>query len=205
MSKVYGYVRVSTQDQADTGHSLNAQRTAIQTHAAMRGWTLNHIHTDRGVSTRKHRPALQRALTGMRRGDTLIATRLDRICRSTAEFCAHAEAASKGHWTLILLDQPDLDMTRPTGRAMMQMLAVFAEFEREMIRARTREGLEAAAAAGRFAVVPDEVRVLVCELADRGLSERRIADHLSDRTSFRPPRGGERWSHGTIRRILTRP
>lgn len=196
------YIRVSTAEQVRDGHSLSSQRIELERHAAARGWTINAFHVDEGISSGKRRPALDEAMADMRRGDQLLAVRVDRVCRSTAEFCRHIERAQTGGWSMVLLDQSGIDMTTPNGRLLARTLASFAEFERDMVRQRTREGLQGAAAAGKIALVPDVVRQRIVELTDEhGLSMRKVAAQLQD-DGLVPPNGGERWSHATVQRVL---
>jgi DNA invertase Pin-like site-specific DNA recombinase len=196
------YIRVSTAEQARDGHSLAAQQAELERHAMARGWTIDEFYVDEGVSSGKRRPELERAMKDCKRGDRLLVTRLDRVCRSTAEYCRHAEKAKNQRWDLVMLDQPDLDMSTAGGRAMAQMLAVFAEFERSMIRQRTREGLKAAGAAGKINLVPDDVRERIAHMSDvMRMSEYRIADALTE-SGVPTPNGGERWARSTVQRVL---
>lgn len=199
------YLRVSTAEQVRDGHSLHQQNAELQRYAMARGWTIDRTYTDEGVSSGKRRPQLEQAMGDMCAGDRLLVTRLDRICRSTAEYCGHAERAERGRWDIVLLDQPHLDMSTPGGRLMARTLASFAEFERDMIRQRTREGMRGAAAAGRIKLVPDDVRERILQLADDGgLSMRKIAAQL-DEDGLPTPNGGAGWSHTTVQRVLAAP
>jgi DNA invertase Pin-like site-specific DNA recombinase len=199
------YLRVSTAEQVRDGHSLGQQQAELQRYAMARGWTIDRTYTDQGVSSGKRRPELDQAIADMRAGDTLIVTRLDRICRSTVEYCGHAEQAERGRWDIVLLDQPHLDMSTPGGRLMARTLASFAEFERDMIRQRTREGMRGAAAAGRIALVPDDVRQRIVEMADDdGLSQRKIAEQLTA-AGVPTPNGAATWARTTVQRVLAAP
>lgn len=196
------YIRVSTAEQARDGHSLTQQQAALERHAMSRGWTIDKVYADQGVSSGKRRPELDQAMSDMRRGDQLLALRLDRVCRSTAEFCRHIERATAGGWSMILLDQLGMDMTTPAGKLMARTLASFAEFERDMVRQRTREGLQGAALAGRINLVDDQVRERIAYLAcEQHLSQRKIAAQL-DADGFVPPNGGAAWSRATVQRVL---
>ena len=85
MKKVAGYVRVSTQEQADEGYSISEQQDRLKKYCDAQGWTLVHVYTDPGYSGAKlDRPALQQLLTDIPSGafDTVLVFKLDRLSRS---------------------------------------------------------------------------------------------------------------------------
>ena len=136
-SMLMGYARVSTDDQ-DFATQVEALRTA----GAAR------IFTERASGGRWDRPELHRALDHLRAGDALIVWKLDRLSRSLKELLHiidRVESAGAGFRSLT----EAVDTTSPAGRVMVQIVGAFAEFERAMVRERTRAGLAAAAAAGR--------------------------------------------------------
>lgn len=128
-----GYARVSTDDQ-----NLSLQVHALHTAQC------DVIFEDIGVSGAKaSRPGLSRALRRARPGDVIVVWRLDRLGRSLhhlINLIADLRARGVGFVSL----QEQIDTTNPTGRFYLHMLAALAEFERELIRERTRAGLEAA-------------------------------------------------------------
>lgn len=114
---VYGYVRVSTQEQADSGAGLESQRRAIIAECERNGWTLAEIIEDAGMSAKSmNRPGLQRALSDLNAGrvHVLMAAKLDRLSRSTRDVCALGDMAQHYGWDLSLLDAR-IDTTTPTG------------------------------------------------------------------------------------------
>ncbi|MEL6921280.1 MAG: recombinase family protein [Pseudomonadota bacterium] len=132
-----GYARVSTDDQA-TAAQLDALRAA----------GCERVFEERASGGRWDRPELHRMLDQLRHGDVLIVWKLDRLSRSLKDLLTIMEkidAAGAGFRSLT----EAIDTTTPAGRMMMQMVGVFAEFEREMIRERTRAGLERARKKGR--------------------------------------------------------
>lgn len=140
---VYGYTRVSTAEQGESGLGLEAQEAAIlavysdakiQREVASGGRTAN-------------RPVLQGLRTSLRRGDTLVVAKLDRLTRSLGDWGRLVEEAQHRGWNLVVLDA-QFDLSTPTGEAMAGMLAVFAQLERRMISQRTKEGLAAKRARG---------------------------------------------------------
>jgi DNA invertase Pin-like site-specific DNA recombinase len=198
----YGYARVSTDQQATTGYGLDAQQAAIRQRCDQSHWTLDDIYVDSGVSSSKRRPQLEQAMAALERGDRLVVAKLDRLCRSTVEFYETVERARREGWELVML-QPNVDMSDPIGKFTAGILAQVAEFERELIRQRTREGLRAAAARGNFDVVDDSLRALIGTWRDEGASYRLIAATLTD-MGVPTARGGARWSPSTIQSVLAR-
>ncbi len=140
MSKV-GYGRVSTLDQ-----HARAQLDAL-TEA---GCDPDLIFIDNGVSGMKaHRPELDKCLAKLRSGDTLVITRLDRLGRSVQNLIELVNRLGKMGVDLLVTTQ-GLDTTTPGGKLMFHVIAAIAEFERDLISERTREGLKAAKARGKL-------------------------------------------------------
>jgi DNA invertase Pin-like site-specific DNA recombinase len=136
-----GYARVSTDAQ-----DLTAQREALQT----LGVSPERIYVDHGLSgTTRERPGLRQALAACRAGDQLVVTKLDRLARSLPDARAIADELTHRHVKLNLggsVHDPD----DPVGRLLFNVLAMVAEFEADLIRARTREGMKVAKAKGRL-------------------------------------------------------
>lgn len=133
----FGYARVSTDDQA-TAAQLDALRQA----------DCGRVFEERASGGRWDRPELHRMLDQLREGDTVVVWKLDRLSRSLKDLLSIMEkidVAGAGFRSLT----EAIDTTTPAGRMMMQMVGVFAEFEREMIRERTKAGLERARKKGR--------------------------------------------------------
>jgi DNA invertase Pin-like site-specific DNA recombinase len=132
-----GYARVSTEDQ-DTTAQVNALTAA----------GVGRVFTERASGGRWDRPELHRLLDQVRAGDVVVVWKLDRLSRSLKDLLhvmERLDAAGAGFRSLT----EAIDTTVPAGRMMMQMLGAFAEFERALVRERTRAGLAAAAAQGR--------------------------------------------------------
>jgi DNA invertase Pin-like site-specific DNA recombinase len=199
---VVAYLRVSTDEQVQSGLGLDAQRTAVEQEADRRGWSVTW-EADEGVSGKlRNRPALDRALARLRAGEAqaLVVAKMDRLGRSVIQASDVLETARRQKWDLIVLDL-GMDLTTPHGKAMAQMLAVFAELEREMISARTKAALGAAKARGtrlgRPRQVDPDVLARIVMLRANGWSHRRIAAAL-DAAGVPTVRGGARWNPGSI-------
>jgi len=200
-----GYVRVSTHEQADTGASLDAQRSALTAEADRRGWQLQLVADEARSAKTMNRPALQDALARLDAGeaDYLLAVRLDRVSRSVADFAGLLDRAHRRGWGVVLLS-PNIDTADPAGRFTANVLASAAQYERELIGVRTREGMAQRKAEGvrlgRPVELPDKVyrRVLAEHAAGRSMSA--IAAVLT--AEGVPTARGASWHASTIRRVL---
>ncbi len=136
-----GYARVSTDEQ-----DLTAQRNALQT----LGVGVSRIYVDHGLtSTNRDRPGLREAMAACRDGDTMVVTKLDRLARSLPDARAILEELTARQVKLSLGGSVH-DPNDPVGRLLFNVLAMVAEFESDLIRLRTREGMQVAKAKGRL-------------------------------------------------------
>lgn len=131
-------------------------------------------------SVSKHRTILEQAITFCREGETLVVTALDRLCRSVPELNRLTEELQNKKVNLKILNL-GFDMNSPTGKLMLNMLAVVAEFERSIMIERQREGIAKAKAEGRFkgrkALAPEVINA-VLSYAETGASKVWIAKKL---------------------------
>jgi DNA invertase Pin-like site-specific DNA recombinase len=179
------YARVSTHDQ----QTLPLQLAAMTEYVARRGWSIAVRVEDigSGASVRPRREELLRAAR-RREIDLVLVWRLDRWGRSLIDLInSLQELASLGVGFASINEA--LDLTTPAGRAMAGMLAVFAEFEREILRDRVRAGIAQARQAGKPHGRPATARRHAEEAKDlyqQGISKRGIAKRLGiSRTSVR--------------------
>jgi DNA invertase Pin-like site-specific DNA recombinase len=136
-----GYARCSP-DQQD----LTAQRDGL----IGLGVAPNHIYVDHGLTgTNRERPGLREALAACRDGDTLVVTKLDRLARSLPDARAIADELTARHVSLSLGGSV-YDPHDAVGRLLFNVLAMVAEFEADLIRLRTKEGMRVAKAKGRL-------------------------------------------------------
>jgi DNA invertase Pin-like site-specific DNA recombinase len=178
MRTVAIYTRVST-----AGQSCLAQETELRQIAARAGWRIVEVYSDHGISgarSRKDRPAFDRLLrdASRRQFDQIACWSVDRLGRSLKDlvgFLQEVHALGIG----LYLHQQGLDTTTPAGTAMFQMLGVFAEFERGIIRDRVLAGLARARAEGRVLGRPrmaeEKTRAIRAALVTGGASLRQIA------------------------------
>lgn len=138
---VLGYARVST-----AGQDLTAQTDALLT----LGVPADRVFTDKGMTgTRRDRPGLTSVLAACRPGDTLVVTKLDRLARSLRDATDIAEELTRRQVRLNI-GGAIYDPTDPVGRLLFNVLGMVAEFEADLIRARTREGMAVAKARGKL-------------------------------------------------------
>lgn len=135
----FGYARVSTTDQ-NPDHQIDALLRA--------GVDEQNIHIDYASGAKASRPEFDIILKRMRTGDTLKATRLDRISRSLLHLVVLGADLKERGIGLHIIEQ-GINTDTPEGRAMFGMLGVMAELQRELILANTMDGLAAARARGR--------------------------------------------------------
>jgi DNA invertase Pin-like site-specific DNA recombinase len=136
-----GYARVSTE-----GQDLTAQRNAL----TALGVAAERIYVDHGLSgTNRARPGLREAMAACRSGDTLVVAKLDRLARSVPDARDIVDELTHRQVKLNLGGSIH-DPTDPVGRLLFNVLAMVAEFEADLARARTREGMAVAKAKGRL-------------------------------------------------------
>lgn len=135
-----GYARTSTTDQKA---GLDAQLRDLQAAGCTK------IFKEQLSSVANKRPELERALEFVREGDVLVVTKLDRLARSVADLIA-ITAALKGKGVELRILTMNLDTATPTGKLMLNLLGSIAEFERELMLERQREGIAKAKADGKY-------------------------------------------------------
>lgn len=206
---VLGYVRVSTDSQADSGAGLDAQREAIEAECQRRGWQLLRIYQDTGSGKSTNgRPELRAALVALAKheADALVASKLDRVSRSVVDFGQLLESARREHWSLIVLDL-GLDMSTPVGELMANVLVSVAQFERRRIGERTRDALAVKKAQGvhigRKAIIEPALEARIVRMRKRGWSYERIAAKLSA-DGVPTPTGGSTWGWTTVSKVVRR-
>lgn len=224
MKTAIGYIRVSSEEQADSGLGLEAQRQRILDYCRMKGLELIEVFEDAAVSGGKplaSRPAGARMLAMARKSKAVvIVAKFDRLFRSVADAAGTIADFDRKGIELVALSE-GFDMTSIYGRAMAQMASVFAELERGMIRERTRSALAVKRTRGErisrhtpfgWDFGPDgilienakeqEVIGLIRQLRQEQKSYRDIAELLN--ADATPSKRGKRWIHTTIKGILCR-
>jgi len=181
MTRVALYLRVSTGEQ-----SVENQRRELRATVARRGWNIIVEYADEGISGAKgrdKRPAFDRLLKAVtrRKIDMVAAWSVDRLGRSLQDlvgFLGELHAAGVD----LYLERQGVDTSTPAGRALFQMLGVFAEFERALIQERVRAGIAKARATGTKSgrpfgrpMIDDTRRLQIERLLRDGIGIRRVA------------------------------
>lgn len=133
-----GYARVSTAGQNLDGQCDNLRQAGCE-----------RIYSEKISGVKAQRPELERMLDALREGDTVIITELTRLGRSVKELFAIIERVHEAGASIKSLRETWLDTTTPQGNLLFTIFAGLSQFERELIRQRTKSGLEAARARGR--------------------------------------------------------
>lgn len=219
-----GYIRVSTTGQAEDGVSLQAQRERIDAWCLANGFELAGCFTDEGISGKRadNRPELQKAIDAVEgSGAVLVVYSLSRLARSTKDTILIGERLEKAGADLVSLSER-IDTTTAAGKMVFRMLAVMAEFERDLVSERTTLAMATKRNNGeRIGTVPygfnlaedgatlvaneDEqtVLALIESLRSDGYSLRAIASELSTR-GIPTKNGRGKWTHSTVQRIVKR-
>lgn len=220
--KAIGYIRVSTEGQAQDGVSLEAQEAKVRAWAELNGAAEVTIYRDAGLSGKRadNRPGLCEALGAVGKGDALIVYSLSRLARSTKDTITIAEALDKRGADLVSLSER-IDTTTAAGKMVFRMLAVLSEFERDQVSERTRFALAHKRANGEKTGgdVPFGYRVedgrlvahrqeqkairLIRELRGKGYSLRAIAAEL-EAGGYRTKQGRKHWNPKTVSAIIQR-
>ncbi len=214
------YCRVSTQDQASNGVSMEVQEDRLRAYCRSRGWRVVSVHRDGGYSGKDlERPGVKRFLAEVESGrlGAVVVLKLDRLTRSVRDLADLIAAFEKKHVALVSLTE-SLDTGSAAGRAMVNMIGVFSQWEREVIGERIASALRHKKSrlevyggttplgfrrvGDRLVRVPSETRAvrLILRMRRRGLSLRAIAARLAERR-IRTKTGG-RWYASTVRAIL---
>jgi DNA invertase Pin-like site-specific DNA recombinase len=220
----FGYRRVSTAEQTN-GTSLDSQQAAIEAAATMRGEAIAHVFTDDGVSASipfAKRPEGAALFERVEAGDTIIATKLDRMFRNSLDALNTLDALRERGVDLVLLDLGTSSVTtNGIGRVLFTVMGAFAQFDRERIKERQAEGIAAKRAKnghvgglapfGYKTVGEGKSAILITDegeqktiaharkLRAEGLTLRRIADQLAREGHL--SRAGTKLNPATIRAI----
>lgn len=224
MTKAAGYIRVSTDEQAEHGVSLPSQKSRITAYCQSQGWQLHDIYVDDGYSGKNlERPGMSKLIDDAKENkiDAVIVIKLDRLSRKQKDVLYLLEDVFEPNQVGFKSVSEPFDTTTPFGKASIGMMAVFAQLERETIVERVRHGKKEAAKQGRFMggykpygykfnsnkkleineVEAEVIRLIFFEYLTSGKGYQYIADILNER-KIAPPRNAPEWERGTISVML---
>lgn len=204
--RMIAYTRVSTNEQGDSGLGLAAQITAIEAYAAAHGWTLIPL-TDVSSGKNTRRQNYQSALELLRanKADGIVASKLDRLSRSSLDFARLMEEADHSGFNVVVLDL-GLDLATPHGRFLADIMSAVSQLERSMISQRTKDALAVKRSQGhRLGAkvrLPRAVSDRVVRMQSDGFSLSQISDQLNE--DGIPSATGQRWTRGKVDGVLRR-
>lgn len=152
-NKVAIYVRVSTTSQLEEGYSIDEQKAKLTSYCDIKDWNIYEIYTDGGFSgSNTERPALEQLIRDAERKkfDTVLVYKLDRLSRSQKDTLFLIEDVFIKNGIEFLSLQENFDTSTPFGKAMIGLLSVFAQLEREQIKERMQLGKLGRAKAGNL-------------------------------------------------------
>jgi len=219
--RAIGYARVSTDKQADSGVSLEAQQEKIRAMAVVQGATLVDLIVDAGESAKTlDRPGMERllALVDARKADTVIISKLDRITRSVKDLALLLERFTRRGVALVSVAE-SLDTSTAAGRLVLNIMVSVSQWEREAIGERTRDAMAHMKAtrqaysptpygferSGDILAAADDEMGTVRKIRTwhaAGWTLRAIAGELN-RLGVATKNGGAAWYASTVRRIVT--
>ena len=216
------YARVSTEDQAKEGFSLDAQMKKLEAYCRSRGWTPAGKFIDDGYSGRNtERPAYQEMMASMDQWDVVLVLKMDRIHRNSVNFTAMMSLLKKNNKEFNSI-QEKFDTTTAMGRFVMDIMQRIAQLESEQIGERVKMGMKRKAelctgmlgsghpygyvySHKELHIEPDEAKTvrLIYKLRSEGLSTEEIAKKLNEDDI--PAKKGGTWNRQSVHKILRNP
>lgn len=221
--KAVGYIRVSTEEQAREGVSLDNQRKRIGAFCVAKDWTLERVYADEGVSgSSLKREGVQELISDCKKGtfDVVVIYKLDRLTRSVKDLGYLIEAFDKSNVAFSSVSD-NFDTTTANGKLVLHILGSVAQWERDIISERTRDALAhkkserqiysplplgyEAGEGGNLIENPKELAIVkqIRTLRRRGLSYQKIANRLN--SAGVPTKKGGKWYGSTIGKVLANP
>ncbi len=222
VKKVAIYARVSTEDQAKEGFSLDSQLEKLRSYCKARGWEIAGEYVDDGYSGRDiRRPAYQKMMDEIDKWDVLLVMKMDRIHRNSKNFMLMMEELRKKGKEFVSMTE-SLDTSTAMGRFVMDIIQRIAQLESEQIGERVYDGMRQKAKqgvgllgspppygyeydGGKLVGKEDELKIArrIFEMYIDGMGMKDIADELN-RRGIKTKKGGK-WDRKTVSRILSNP
>ena len=224
INKVAIYVRVSTTSQAEEGYSIEEQKDKLEAYCKIKDWSVYKVYTDGGFSgSNTERPALESLIkdANKKKFDTVLVYKLDRLSRSQKDTLYLIEEVFIKNGIEFLSLQENFDTSTPFGKAMIGLLAVFAQLEREQIKERMQLGKLGRAKSGKSmmwaktsygydyhketgTVTVNHAQALAVKFMFESYLSGRSITKLRDDLNEKYPKKIA-WSYRVIRQILDNP
>lgn len=220
MQRIAAYIRVSTDEQADNGNSLSEQQERLSAYCKAMGWSQPTFYIDDGYSAKNlNRPAIQRLLKDVqqRKIDVILTAKLDRFCRNLLDLLQTVDMLDEFKCNFVSASE-SFDTSTAVGRMVLQLLGVFAEFERERISERVKDNMLSIAkhtnkaitqpcygydiVDGQYVINEQEAEYvrLMFDLAEQGHGHRMIAKILNERGA--KTKRGKMWDQVNVKRLM---
>lgn len=219
--RVFAYLRVSTDQQVESGAGLAAQERDCQLWAEKQRVSISETFIEEGISGSTgldKRPALLQAIAALDKDDILLVAKRDRLGRDTFGVAMIEAGVARKKARIVSAAGEGTESDDPSSILMRRMIDAFAEFERNIIRGRTKSAMAAKKVKGeRVGHIPfghqladgnkiepnareQDILNQIRDLRIKGLSMREIAKELNDRGTFN--RNGNKWNHKSIRNAM---
>lgn len=219
--RVAAYIRVSTDEQVERGNSLHEQKERLEAYCKAMGWPQPTVYSDDGYSAGTlKRPFVEKLLKDIEENkiDVLLTTKLDRLTRSLFDLLQLVKYMDSHKCNYVSATE-NFDTTTAAGRMVLQLLGVFAEFERGRTSERVQDNMISLAKNTdlalsrpcfgydvidrRYVIIENEADLvrLMFDLAESGLGTRSIAKALNEQNVL--TKQGKLWDSTNVRRILT--
>lgn len=220
MVRVAAYIRVSTDEQVDKGNSLHEQKERLEAYCKAMGWLAPVIYSDDGYSAKDmRRPAAQKMIKGVQKNkyDVLLTSKLDRMSRNLLDMLQLVRLLDE-HGCNYVSASEGFDTSTAVGRMVLQLLAAFAEFERERISERVKDNMISMAKntdrainmpcygydilEGKYSINTKEAENirLMFDLAENGHGYRAISKTLNEK-GIRTKKDKE-WTPLSVKRVI---
>jgi DNA invertase Pin-like site-specific DNA recombinase len=217
-----GYLRVSTDGQVESGLGLEAQRTACLGYAKKAGLQIDQFFRDDGLSgslSLEKRPGMLDAINALKKNDLLVVAKRDRLGRDPLVLAMIESAVARKGARIVSAGGEGTDDDNPSSILMRRMIDAFSEYERLIIKARTRAALQAKKSMGQrighipfgyaladdgVHLVPNEIELgVIKEISRRKSSGRSIRELVSDlNSSGMRNRGDTLWTRSSLHRVI---